>query len=201
MRNSVACGLLLLVAAVALADAPQPARPSTGDDGSVERPFAAGGVVRMNLSAGEYRIEGAPANRILVRWRTRKPGDARRVRVQVDVEGSRAVVRTRGPRGDFDVDIQVPSPSDLDLELSAGDLAIRELAGNKNVDVWAGDVSIEVGDPTAYQAVDARVTFGDLAARPFNVMKGGIWRRFTWQGRGTYQLRARLFAGELRLLR
>jgi hypothetical protein len=43
----------------------------TAQEGSLERPFVAGGQVRMNLSAGDYRIEAGREDRILVRWDTR----------------------------------------------------------------------------------------------------------------------------------
>jgi hypothetical protein len=112
-----------------------------------------------------------------------------------------AFVRIDGPSNGFEVDIRLPVRSDLDLDLSAGDLRIRDIVGSKTVDVWAGEVTIDVGDSSAYRKVEARVRFGELDARPFNVTKGGIFRSFKWEGRGGYDLRARLFAGEIRLLR
>ena len=39
---------------------------------------------------------------------------------------------------------------------------------------------------------------GDKAV-PFNVLKEGLFRSFTWNGQGTYRFRAHLKAGELRM--
>jgi hypothetical protein len=200
MRKTLGCvGVIVIAAALARTDAQTPS--STGPDGVVERPFASGGVVRLDLSAGDYRVEGTNAEKVLVRWRTRRPEDGRKVRIAVEATGKEALVRTHGPKNGFEVRIEVPERSDIDLDLSAGDLTVRRILGNKRVDVWAGDVSIEIGERDAYRRVDAAVKFGDIDARPFDVNTGGIFRSFKWEGRGGYDLRARLFAGDLKLLR
>ncbi len=62
-------------------------------------------------------------------------------------------------------------------------------------------MTVAVGDPGLYRTVDAAVRVGELEARPFNIDKEGILRSFTHNGSGKYTFRARLFAGELRLLK
>jgi hypothetical protein len=198
MRTILGVGVMAMAAATARGPAQT---PTSTPDGVVERPFAAGGVVRLDLAAGGYRIEGSSAEKVLVRWRTRHSDDGRKVRIEVQASGKEALVRTHGPKNGFEVRIEVPERSDLDLDLSAGDLTVRRILGNKRVDVWAGDVSIEVGEKEAYRRVDAAVKFGDIDARPFDVSKSGMFRSFKWEGRGGYNLRARLFAGDLKLLR
>jgi hypothetical protein len=188
--------LMVLVAAAGLST---PAQTPADDPSQIERPFAAGGTVRLDLSAGSYRVEGRPTDAIVVRWRTKRADQ--KVRAKVDTRAKEAWIYLDGPSDNFHADIQLPSLSDLDLDLSAGELTIREVTGSKNVSAWAGEISIEVGDSAAYRRVDAAVRFGELDARPFNVTKGGIFRSFKWEGRGGYNLRARLFAGELKLLR
>jgi hypothetical protein len=174
--------------------------PALAQDRTVERSFPPGGVINMSLSAGGYRLTGVATNQIRVSWRTRRPSDERRVRVTIDVQGDRtAFVHTSGPKEGLHFDIEVPQKATLNVELSAGDLQIRGVEGSKDVSVWAGDVGIDVGDPAAYRRVNASVRFGDLDARPFKVEKGGIFRSFDWDGKGGYELRARLFAGDLQL--
>lgn len=188
--------LLVLVAA---AGPVVPAQTPADDRSRIERPFAAGGKVRLDLSAGAYRVEGRPTEVIVVQWHTKRADQ--KVRARVDTRASEAWIRLDGPRDNFRAEIQLPARSDIDLDLSAGELRIREITGSKNVSAWAGDISIEMGDAAGYRRVDAAVKFGELDARPFNVTKGGLFRSFKWEGQGGYNLRARLFAGELRLLR
>jgi hypothetical protein len=195
MRQVLTTGLIAAAAVVAAY------AQSAGDSNQIDRPFRSGGVVHLNLSAGAYRIVGDEAERIQVAWHTRRSEDMRRVRSNVETRDKQAFVTIDGPSNGFEVDIRLPARSDLDLDLSAGDLRIREVIGSKTVDVWAGEVTIDVGDSSAYRKVEARVRFGELDARPFNVTKGGIFRSFRWEGQGGYDLRARLFAGEIRLLR
>ena len=196
MRTSVlaVCAGLALVGSTAVST--QERTPST-----VEKPFKTGGTVRFDLSAGDHEIRGTDAEAIAIRWRTRSARDDRRVRAHADVRGSRAVVKVDGPHDGFHVRIEVPRRSDLDLDLSAGDLRVRNIEGNKTLSMWAGDVSIEAGNADLYRRVDASVRFGDLDARPFGVVKGGIFRSFRWTGHGKYTLRAKLFAGDLTFLR
>jgi hypothetical protein len=77
-------------------------------------------------------------------------------------------------------------------------LTITGVSGNKDVDSYAGNVTIAV-DPNEYASVDTSVKAGDLNARPFAVMKSGLLQSFKWSGKGKYTLRAWLGAGNLEL--
>jgi hypothetical protein len=174
--------------------------PDTADTPPViERPFAQGGRLTMRLSAGEYLIENSPDEHIRLAWQTRDPQAARRVRAQVDVDGTSAQIQTDGPSNGFDVTIAVPSRSDLWIRLSAGDLTIRGIEGHKDVSAWAGELKIGVGAATNYRSVEASVLAGEIQAAPFHGSKGGVFRSFLWSGTGPYELRARLTAGEITL--
>jgi hypothetical protein len=166
---------------------------------SLERAFAPGGAIHMDLSAGDYRISGAKEDRIHVLWKVRGAEDLPRVRVQADVKGSGARLTTDGVRNGFEADIQVPLRSDLRVRLTAGDLTVGGIEGNKDIELHAGDLTIDVGRAADYSRVDASLWAGDLDAPPFNVWKGGLFRSFDWKGSGTYTLHAHLKAGDLRL--
>lgn len=173
----------------------QPAAPAS----QIERAFQKGGKVRLNLVAGEYALRGSTADTIRVRWQTRKPRDMDRARVDVSVNRDTATVRTHGPKDGFRVEIDLPQRTDLELDLSAGELSIRDIEGNKNLSMWAGEITVDVGDASRYRRVDASVRFGEIDARPFDVSTGGILRSLRRNGRGEYTFRARLFAGEMKL--
>lgn len=183
---------------------PAPAQQPTAGMGAtaIERVFRPGGSVGLDLSAGGYTIRGIPDDAIRVRWRTRSSADAARAQADVVVEGNTANVRTRGPKDGFTVEIDLPARSDIHLSLSAGDLKVRGLEGSKSVSVWAGDVLLEVGDPDQYGKVEASVRMGDLTMQPFGIGNtGGIFRSRSWSGKGKYTINAKLFAGDLKLVR
>ncbi|CAN5507838.1 hypothetical protein BH23ACI1_BH23ACI1_21430 [soil metagenome] len=187
-----------------LAVLPAASVPSQGPKHSsvVEKAFRAGGSVRLDLSAGEYVIRGTPDDTIRLRWHTRTSEDAARVQADVVVDGQSASVRTGGPKDGFSVEIDLPSRTNINLSLSAGDLKVRGLQGNKDISVWAGDVLLEVGSPDQYRKVDASVRLGDLTMQPFGLDNtGGVFRSRSWSGSGEYTIKAALFAGDLKLVR
>ena len=187
-------GLGALVQTLAAA-APQSAA------GQVTKAFTAGGRIHLDLSAGDYNIRGYPEPAIRVRWTTRQGRDEKKARADIQVDGGSATIRTRGPKNRFLVEIDVPDRADLDLTLTAGDIRIRGVEGDKRLSMWAGDVTIEVGDPALYKRVDATVRAGDLSARAFGRSTGGLFRSFRWDGKGKYTIDASLFAGDLKLVR
>jgi hypothetical protein len=189
------CGVIL-AALPAGQGGSQPPRLSD----SLERAFARGGDIHMNLSAGDYRISGAKEDRIHVLWKVRDARDLPRIRVQADIKGSEATLATDGVRNGFEVEIHVPTRSGLRVRLSAGDLKVEGIEGNKDIELHAGDLTIDVGRAEDYSRVDASLWAGDLEAPPFNVSKSGLFRSFDWKGSGAFTLHAHLKAGDLRLL-
>lgn len=194
----------LLAAAVALTTlaastvAMRAAQSTSGQP--IDKAFAKGGTIVMNLSAGDYRIEGRADDKIRVDWRVDRASDTENVKAKVDVKATRAVIETSSAKhGGVHYTIDVPSRSDIEIDLSAGDLEVRGIEGSKRIESWAGDMSIEIGRPEQYRQVEASVRAGDLSAPPFNVSMGGLFRSFTRTGSGPYSLRVKLVAGDLTL--
>jgi hypothetical protein len=198
-RTSIVATLVGLVVLAAACSAPPEPGESASAPPIIERPFAQGGKLTMRLSAGEYTIENAPDEHIRLKWETRDPSAAGRVRAKVDVDGDHATIHTDGPSNGFVVAIAVPTHSDLWIRLSAGDLTIRGVDGHKDVSAWAGELKIGVGAAANYRSVDTAVLAGEIQAAPFNGSQGGLFRSFQWSGSGSYELRARLTAGEITL--
>jgi hypothetical protein len=200
MRTIAVATLLLAFVAAPEAQRDSPSRYSD----SVERSFAPAGTVRLDLAAGDYRLTRGDDSRIRVAWETRDVEALNASRVNVTVRGKDAAILTSGPRrfgnNHFRVAIELPRRSDLQLRMTAGDLSITGIEGHKDVLLRAGDLTIEVADPAQYRQVNASVTAGDISARPFGFSTGGLFRSFARSGPGRYQLRARLWAGDLKLL-
>jgi hypothetical protein len=166
---------------------------------SLERAFASNGRIVMDLSAGEYLIVGSKESRIRLDWSVRDADQLRRVRARADVRGNEATVTTDGPTNHFRVAIQVPARADLYIRLTAGELKVENIQGNKDIESHAGELDIDVGRPEEYHHVEASIWAGELHAAPYHISKEGLFRSFDWKGRGPYRLHARLKAGELRL--
>jgi hypothetical protein len=191
-------GVAVALGTLAVSTAASPVFQSTSGQ-PIDKPFAKGGVIRMKLAAGDYRISGSSDDKIRVEWRADRADQASNLKAAADIQGTTALIFTSDFKNGVHFTIGVPARSDIDIALSAGDLEIRGVEGNKRVESWAGDVKIDVGRPEQYRSVEASVRAGDLNARPFNVSKGGLLRSFTWTGKGPYSLVVKLFAGDLTL--
>jgi hypothetical protein len=164
----------------------------------VERRFVSGGTVRLELDAGDYEIVGSRNERIRVSWDDRKNDSD--VVLRIDTTASRATVRTDTPWHDgATIRIELPRRTNIVVKLTAGDLDISGIEGSKDVSAGAGDVTIGVGSRDQYRYVNASVKVGELHADPFNVNKDGLFRSFEWSGKGSYELRAHLTVGDLKL--
>jgi hypothetical protein len=168
--------------------------------GKLERPFAPGRHLWLELSSGEYIVQAGGDDKVVVRWDTKDP-DSNNIKVSLDARGNDAAVVTTGDSGHFRVIVEVPARTDVTSRLSAGDFRVAGISGNKDISSWAGNVVVEVSRPEEYKSVSASVTAGDLNATAFDVKKGGLFRSFSWKGPGTYTLEIRLTAGDLRLIR
>jgi hypothetical protein len=166
---------------------------------SLERPFAAGGRITMDLSAGEYEIAGSPDQRIRLDWEVEHNDRLDEVDNRVTVNGTEARISTDGPSDQFRVRIRVPAHSHLYVRLTAGEMAIKGIEGDKDVELHAGELDIDVIRAEDYGRVDAGVWAGEIDASPFRITKEGLFRSFDWSGKGKYRLHAHLKAGELRL--
>ena len=165
--------------------------------GPVDRQFGSGGTVHMDLSAGQYVITGTDSDRLRVRWTARNPEDAKEAKVVVDVKGSTARIATDGPSNNFHVEIDLPSRTHIILRLSAGEIRVSGIEGNKDISAWAGEVRVGVEDPAQYGKVSASLTAGEIRADAFGEKREGVFPSFTWTGKGSYELSTRLTAGQI----
>ena len=157
-----------------------------------DKSFVAGGKVILDLDGGGYEIKAAADNHIRV------AASSTSASVDVTINGSQADVKIKNtPHSNFRAIVEVPAAADLVIHMSGGELKVDALTGNKDIESVAGNVRIDVGDPSQYGSVDAAVKAGDLEASPFGGSKSGLLQEFTWSGTGKYTLRAHLGAGNL----
>ena len=164
----------------------------------VEQKFSPGGSIRMHLSAGDYTISGSDSSAIVVTYRASSPERLKRIKVQCKTNGSSAELTVaETPHNNFHATIEVPRQSDLWVRLTAGDMKIEGIEGNKDVEAHAGDLEIQIAHPEEYGHRDASVLAGDIDASAFNISKEGLFRSFQQKGPGKYRLHAHLGAGDL----
>jgi hypothetical protein len=162
--------------------------------------FAAGGKLELRVRSAEVHIIGTAENKISVELSGRSAHDARKLRVRFRHSGSAAEMRIcGGPRHDLTITIRIPSNTDLYARIPFGDVQVKNVTNSQDVELHAGELTVDVGDATDYSRVDASVLTGDLDAVPFHESKSGLFRSFRTKGTGRYHLHAHVGAGQLTL--
>jgi hypothetical protein len=85
--------------------------------------------------------------------------------------------------------------------MSAGQVKIEEVKGNKDVEIHAGQVSISSDHRWDYKSLDASVAIGQVDAQVYSTDKGGFFRSFHKENaEGEYHLRAHVTTGQIELI-
>ena len=169
---------------------------STGSP--AEKDFVSGGKIEMTLEAGRYQIRASTDNRIHVHW---NEASAKGVRVKLTANGKSSELRVENTPKDFHASIEVPALTDVRVRLTAGNLEMTSIKGDKDIEANAGNLNISVGNSNDWGDVDASVTAGDLHAPAFQNASGGLFRSFKWKGPGKYRLHVHLTAGDVNLIK
>ncbi|HUO13355.1 MAG TPA: hypothetical protein VMX38_00085 [Verrucomicrobiae bacterium] len=193
---SMQVAVVLLCLGVSLAAAQQASQQTKIDrtgDSPVEAKFAASGHIRMSLCPGGIELTGGDDPMLRVT-------PDRDARVRINVSGDHADVRISDcPHNNFSVRIELPKSSDLYVRMFAGQLDVRGVNGNKDIELTFGQLNIDAGKSEEYAKVDASVSSGQIDADPFDVHKGGLFRSFDQSGPGKYRLHAHVGAGQIDL--
>ena len=162
--------------------------------------FAPRGQIDLRIRPAEVHIIGSDEDRIVVKVAGKQGLDSRDVQARFEKHGNSGVLEiTGGPRNDVTITVQVPKESNLVVRVFAGDVEIRDVVGDKDVELNFGALRIGVGDATGYSTVKVSVSSGEIDAEPFGESRGGLFRSVEKSGNGRYKLRAYVGAGRLSL--
>ncbi len=96
--------------------------------------------------------------------------------------------------------IEVPWKTNLSVHMPAGEVKVQEIKGDKDIDIYAGQITISSFHEWNYRSVNASVTIGEVRAPMYDADKGGFFRSITKKSaNGEYRLRAHVMTGEIDL--
>ena len=108
------------------------------------------------MDAAGVTILPSEDGHVRVRYTGTKDRDLSGVRLRFDPAGKPASLRMNHHlHNDFRIEIQVPRAVALILRMSAGELSIRGVEGDKDLRLHAGELKVQVGDPSSYGPVSA----------------------------------------------
>lgn len=188
MKRLLVLSILLVAASFAYGQGDNPAKQK----------FLSGGTIRLHLEAGGYNVRPSDGNDIVVTYSARSEARLKDVRVEIKVSGTHAnVYVSNTPNNNFNATIDVPRRSSLWARLTAGEMNIGDIEGDKDLEIRAGQLNVSIPRPENYGTREASVTSGAIEASAFGVSKGGLFRSFHQEGPGKYHLRAHVMAGEI----
>lgn len=161
--------------------------------------FPTGGKVELRVRTGDVRIVPTDDTRISLSYTMHSNHAAfmQKVEPTFHIIGQNAHLTLKAPRdGNIDVELRVPVHTDLFVRLTAGDVNVGPVAGNHNVETFAGDIAFHLLDSEDYGPVDASTRAGDVSA-PFGHAKGWIGNSLKYEGNGKYRVHAHTFAGDV----
>src|ERR1700693_3341688 len=130
--------------------------------------FAPRGQIDLRIRPAEIHIIGSEESRIVVRVEGQQGRDSKDVQARSEKhDNSGALEINGGPRNDVTITVQVPKESNLVVRVFAGDVQVRDVVGDKDVELNFGALKIGVGDVAGYSSVKASVSSGEIDAKQF----------------------------------
>lgn len=186
----------LLFASVAFC---QTAQETTNlQDRAFETNLASSATLRLHLHNGDFHVVGGDSEKISIHVEGKNVDQARNIRIQLKRQGSAVDLKlSHVPKKELQVTIEIPRSTNLYARMRGGDLSVQGVAGDKDIELTAGDLTIQVGSPEDYSHVDLSVRLGEVSGTQFGDPKGSIGNSVRKDGSGKYRLHAHVMAGDL----
>jgi hypothetical protein len=98
----------------------------------------------------------------------------------------------------LEVKIEVPRRTNLRIRMGAGQVKVEEIKGDKDIDLYAGQITISSSHGWDYRSVNASVAVGEVRAPVFDADKGGFFRSLNRRfSTGEYRLHAHVTTGQI----
>ena len=164
----------------------------------------AGGSLWFRLRGGDVHItRGTDPEHIVLRYTPdpKKPEEEKKVQIRSYVHGSQLRVEIKAPISlSVDAEVEAPSPLSLEVHMTGGDLTVEGVDGDKNLQLFAGDLKVDVGTLQKVRNAEVSVGVGDVDVPPIGQVHGWLGHTWKYQGNGPYQLYAHTSFGDASLL-
>jgi hypothetical protein len=162
------------------------------------------GTLLVDSEPAGIEVVGTDKDEIHVTCTVKRDGDPRDIELRLS--GTEGYERLKISGGgavhnqNLEVRIEVPKKLNLRVRMGAGQVTVSEVAGDKDIDLYAGQITIRTPEKGSYKSVDASVDIGEVNAAAYGVEKGGFFRSFSrTMGNGEYRLRAHVMTGQIDL--
>ena len=121
--------------------------------------------------------------------------------VKLRLTGAKLTVSGSARNGNLQIRVEVPRKTNLRVTMPAGDVKVEDVAGDKDINLYAGQITISATRDWDYRRIEASVDIGQVNASAYGVSKGGFFRSFTKKSPdGEYRLWAHVITGQIDLV-
>ena len=170
---------------------------------TLDAPLRARAMLTVHSRPAGLEIVGTDQAAIHVSCTLGDEDDAQHIRLRLKGNQDDETLTIAGDFGkgnSVHVRIEVPRKTSLRVDMPAGEVKVEEIAGDKDIDLYAGRIAISSARPWDYRSVDVSVTVGAVKAPVYGAEKGGFFRSITREtAGGEYSLYAHVIAGEIDL--
>jgi DUF4097 and DUF4098 domain-containing protein YvlB len=171
---------------------------------TLDAPLRPRAVLRVHSRPAGLEIVGTDQAAIHVSCTSGDEGDAQRIRVRFQGNQDDETLTIAGDLREGNnvrVRIEVPRKTSLRVEMSAGEVKVEEIAGDMDINLYAGQITISSTRLWDYRSVDVSVSIGEVNAPVYGAQKGGFFRGITKEtADGEYSLHAHVITGGIDLL-
>lgn len=164
----------------------------------------AGGSLWFRLRGGDVHItRGTDPEHIVLRYTPdpKKPDEEKKVEIRSYVHGSQVRLEIKAPVSlSVDAELEVPSPISLEVHMTGGDLTVAGVDGDKNLQLFAGDLKVDVGALEKVRDAEVSTRVGDVDVPAIGQLRGWLGHTWKYQGKGPYRLYAHTSFGDASLL-
>ncbi len=163
------------------------ARAETPCGQTLDAPLRPRTVLTIHSRPAGLEIVGTDQAAIHVSCTSGDEGDAQRIHIRFQGNQDDETLTIAGDLrkgNNLRVRIEVPRKTSLRVDMSAGEVKVEEIAGDKDIDLYAGRIAISSTRPWDYRSVDVSVSIGAVKAPVYGAEKGGFFRGITKETAG-----------------
>jgi hypothetical protein len=171
---------------------------------TLDAPLRLGAVLTIDSRPAGIEIVGIDQERIHVSCTADDMDSASHIRLRFSGTPTHAKLTIAGSylkHGNLQIRVEVPRKMNLGVQMPAGQVKVDEIVGDKDIELYAGQITISSAHEWDYRNVNASVGIGQVNAQAYGADKGGFFRVFRKENAdGEYRLHAHVTTGQIDLL-
>jgi len=171
---------------------------------TLDAPLQPSAMLTIDSRPAGIEIVGIEQEAIHVSCTADDTDSARHIRLRFSGTPTHAKLTITGAylkHGNLQIRVEVPRKMNLGVQMPAGEVKVDEIVGDKDIELYAGQITISSVHAWDYKNVNASVGIGQVNASVYGADKGGFFRVFRKENAdGEYRLHAHVTTGQIDLL-